>query len=187
MEKVKEFLEFLLKNEQEAIFLEYFRDKIEEYNEFIEENLNSYCEQPYDKSLGEFIPFKIRGKICSPASDRFYKVKENATYPIARYLFKISQYEHDRYGHIWICYVSNTNPSKIIKSLTDCFLVAEIEGDLKIIAKMGIDPNVNKWTFYGGDEDKSLRLHNLGTPVKIERYVEPLDDETGLKEYLKNS
>lgn len=35
------------------------------------------------------------------------------------------------------------------------------------------------------DEDKSLRLYNLGTPVKIEHYVEPTD-EWSLEEYVKD-
>lgn len=50
---------------------------------------------------------------------------------------------------------------------------------------MGVEPDTRKWKFYGGDEDNSLRLHNLGKPVKVERYLEPTD-EWSLEEYLKD-
>ena len=51
MEKVQEFLEFLFKKEQEAFFLEYFKDKMEQYNIFIEKEINVNC--GYSKSLGK--------------------------------------------------------------------------------------------------------------------------------------
>lgn len=113
-------------------------------------------------------------------------IKENANLPvIPRHLFKISEYKNEKYGTVWACYVSIPNPSTNIKKLVNCFFVAEIENNLKIIAKMGVEPDIRKWTFYGGDDDKSLRLHNLGTPVKVERYLEPTD-EWSLEEYLKD-
>ncbi|WP_165572028.1 hypothetical protein [Chryseobacterium vrystaatense] len=37
-------------------------------------------------------------------------------------------------------------------------------------------PDAKEWKFVGGNEDKSLRLHNLGRTIKIEHYVEPTDE-----------
>lgn len=185
MERIKQFLDTVFAKEQEVIFLEYQKDKIEACNKLIEE-LNVFCRPYFDTDYDMEIPFNIRGKIVNPASDRFYKAKENAPYPRARYLYKISSYPHEKYGEVWACYVSETNPSEITKSISDCYIVAEISKELKFISKMGIVSGTNKWTFYGGDEDKSLRLNNLQKPSKTERFTEPVNDEWSLKEYLKD-
>ena len=50
---------------------------------------------------------------------------------------------------------------------------------------MIVASDAKEWRHVGGDEDKNLRLRNLSTPSKIERYVEPTD-EWSLKEYLKD-
>lgn len=113
-------------------------------------------------------------------------IKENADLLVnTRHLFKISEYNNVKYNTVWACYASIPNPSLTTKNITNCFLVAEIEENLKIIAKMGIDPDTRTWKFYGGDEDKSLRIHNLDKPVKVERYLEPTD-EWSLEEYFKD-
>ena len=176
MERIKQFMDFLLKKEQEAIYAGKIKAEFEKYNALATE-IKSYMN---DITVGFGLPILER-----PKPDMLYK--ENPDYPNLRHLFKISEYENDHYGRIWACYVSVPNPNEKIKKISDCFLVAEVEGNLKIITKMGAEPDTNKWTFYGGDEDKSLRLHSLGTPLKIERYVEPVsNDDWSLKEYLKD-
>jgi len=122
--------------------------------------------------------------LSSPKPDFFYE--ENAPYPSPRHLYKISEYTNDKYGAIWACYVSTSDPgNSSVKMLTTCFLLAKIDDDLRIIVKHGIDPNTDKWIFYGGDEDDSLRIHSLGTPKEVERYLEPENHDVGLEFYNK--
>lgn len=179
MEEINNFMNLLINVERDALYYRGYKEKINDYNKAVRE-LNLFASY--------LMPPLMREHDSPPFSERFYKeIIEFEEPTIPRHLFKISQYTHPRYDYIWACYVSVPNPSIKVKRISDCFLVSEIKGDLKVIVKLGIDPDTNKWTFYGGDEDKSLRLYNLGTPVNVKRYVEPLNDEFGLKEYLKNS
>lgn len=184
MEKIREFLIELFEKEQKAIFLEYSKDKIEEYNIFIEEKINIYFKNPYDKDLDKIIPFNLIGKLHNPASDRFYKSKENAPYPTPRHLYKISHYQNGTYGDLWACYVSIANPYNNITGIDDCFIVTEIDGELKIVAKFGPDIDQPKWKFYGGDRE--LKMNKLGKLLSIERIMEPIDDSWSMEQYIKD-
>jgi hypothetical protein len=113
-------------------------------------------------------------------------IKENANLLVApRYLFKISEYNNEKYGTVWACYVSFSNPSESLKKIKECFLVALINEKLKIVSDFIVSSDAKEWRHVDGDEDKSLRLHNLGKPIKVERYLEPTD-EWSLEEYLKD-
>ncbi|MCF2218390.1 hypothetical protein H9Q08_03650 [Chryseobacterium sp. PS-8] len=176
MDKIKKFLEFLFAKEQEAINYGYFKDKLDEYNK-ISFEIKSFMN---DETVGLGLPLR-----SGPKSDRYYKTKENSSYPKPRQVFKISEYIHERYGEIWACYVSLGNPDSEKKDISECFLVALIDEELKIISNFIVTSDAKEWRHVGGDEDKSLRLHNLGKPVKVERYLEPTD-EWSLEEYLKD-
>lgn len=184
MEKIKTFIDIVFEKEQMAVHLQRNKDDINKYNEFVERELNVYCEDQYD-SEDKKLEFNIKGKIISPFSDRFYEQSKKISYPIPRYLFKISEYIHAKYGTVWACYVSFSNPSESIKKITEYFLVALINEKLKIVSDFIVSSDAKEWRHVGGDEDKSLRLYNLGTPVKVERYLEPTD-EWSLEEYLKS-
>ncbi|THF49205.1 hypothetical protein E6C50_13270 [Flavobacterium supellecticarium] len=176
MKAVKEFIDFLFKKEQEAIYAGNKKEEFEKYNALATE-IKSYMN---DITVGFGLPI-----LTSPKPDVFYR---ETPYPNPRYLFKISEYENAHYGRIWACYVSIAKPSEDIRKISECFIVAEIKGELKIIADMIVASDAKEWRHVGGDEDKSLRIRNLGTPVKVERYIEPIStDEWSLKEYLKNS
>lgn len=174
MEKVKELLEFLFKKEQEAIYLGGKKEEFEGYNKLAKE-IKSHMN---DITVGFGVPI-----LENPKPDFFYD--DNPSYPTSRHLFKISKYTHKKYGIVWACYVSFVNPSESIKKITECFLTASINEELKIISNLIVSSDTKQWRYVGGDDDKSLRIHNLGTPVKVERYLEPTD-EWSLEEYLKN-
>ncbi|HRB71205.1 MAG TPA: hypothetical protein PK776_05090 [Flavobacterium sp.] len=138
--------------------------------------------------------FEISGEDLFLAEKKFeplsmiieMSIKENANLLVTpRYLFKISEYNNEKYGTVWVCYVSFLNPSESIKKIKECFLVASINEKLKIVSDFIVRSDAKEWRHVDGDEDKSLRLHNLGKPVKVERYLEPTD-EWSLKEYLKD-
>jgi len=184
MEKIKTFIAIVFEKEQIAIHLQRNKDDIKKYNEFVEKELNIYCEDSYDAE-GKKVAFNIKGTIISPFSDRFYEQSKKSSYPVPRYLFKISEYISEKYGTVWACYVSFSNPSESSKKIAECFLVASINEELKIVSDFIVRSDAKKWEHVGGDEDKSLRLHNLDKPVKVERYLEPTD-EWSLEEYLKD-
>jgi len=175
MEKIKEFLEFLFKKEQEAVNYGYFRDKIEEYNK-VSLEIKSYMN---DEPVGFGLPQRYE-----PKSDRYYKAKENAPYPTPRHLYKISHYKNKDYGDLWACYVSIVNSYMNTKRINDCFIVAEINGELKIVAKFGPDIDQPKWKFYGGDRE--LKINKLGKLLSIERIMEPIDDAWSIEQYNKD-
>ncbi len=176
MDKIKDFLEFLFKKEQEAINYGYFKDKINEYNN-ISLEIKSFMN---DETVGLGLPPR-----SEPKSDRYYQTKVNTPYPEHRHIFKISEYTHEKYGIVWACYVSFSNPDESMRKIKECFLIASINEELKIVSNFIVSSDAKEWRHVGGDEDKSLRLHNLGKPVKVERYLEPTD-EWSLEEYLKD-
>jgi hypothetical protein len=174
MEKIKEFLSFLFEREQVAIDYGNRKDDFEKYN-VIAKEIKSYMN---DITVGFGVPV-----LEKPAPDFFYD--ENAPYPELRHIFKISENTHEKYGRFWACYVSFANPSFERKVISECFLVALINDGLKIISNFIVSSDTKEWRYVGGDEDKSLRLHNLSKPAKVERYLEP-NEEWSLEEYLKD-
>lgn len=177
MEKIKFFLTEIIEKEKQALYYEGYKDKLDDYNKVVRE-LNKY--------VSDMMPSLMREHDSPPFSDRFYEEVKEFEEPInPRYLFKISEYTHGKYGTFWACYVSFSNPDESMKKIKECFLVASINEELKIVSNFIVSSDAKEWRHVGGDEDKSLRLHNLGKPVKVERYLEPTD-EWSLEEYLKD-
>ncbi len=173
MEKVKEFLKFLFEKEQIAIDYGNRKNDFDKYNAVANE-IKSYMN---DTTLGFGLPV-----LEKPAPDFFYE--ENAPYPNPRHLYKISHYQNNNYGNLWACYVSVPNPYMDTKRINDCFIITEINGDLKIIANFGPDIDQPKWQFYAGDRD--LKIDSLGKLQTIERIMEPTDDAWSIEQYKKD-
>ncbi|NQY30133.1 MAG: hypothetical protein HRT69_11765 [Flavobacteriaceae bacterium] len=183
MRKIIEFIDLLFGNEQQALSLETEKSKIEEYNNFVENEINIYCEPYFDKVLNHKTSFDIMGKIFSPYSDRYYDRVKNAPAPNLRQLYKTSEYTNEKYGQIWACYCSIANPYDNVTGLDDCFIVTTIDNELKIVMKSITDPDTKKWLHVGGDED--LNVYELGKLVAIERILEPRDNAWSMEEYNK--
>ncbi|WP_299763422.1 hypothetical protein [uncultured Dokdonia sp.] len=178
MKNIKDFLDFLFEREQEALNADNYKEDFQKYNSIVEE-IQTHL---YNISAGFNLPI-----LKKPKPDFFYLKTKNKVFPARRYLFKISQYDNKKYNTIWACYTSESDPtSDKVKMLTTCFLIAEINNELKIIVKNRRNLDNDKWEFFGGDDDKTLRLHALGQPKEIIRYMEPLEDEGGLKLYKKD-
>ncbi|SIS59993.1 hypothetical protein SAMN05421786_101417 [Chryseobacterium ureilyticum] len=175
IKEVKKLLEFLFKKETQAINAKHYKEKFDEYNSLAAE-IKSYMN---DITVGLGLPIHRRLK-----DDEYYEDFKNAPYPMARDLYKISEYNHAAYGKLWACYVSGANPiQNKAKLIFDCFIISKVDEDLKIIADFIPDPDTSKWIFVGGD--RSIKYYELGEPVAIERYLEPTE-EWSLEEYLKD-
>lgn len=123
------------------------------------------------------------GKMTKPHDDIFFEELYLMLEIRPRHLYKISHYENTRYGDLWACYISVPNSYMNTKRINDCFIVAEIDGELKIIANFGPDINQPKWKFYGGDRE--LKMNKLGKLLSIDRIMEPVDDTWSMEQYNK--
>jgi hypothetical protein len=184
MEEVKQFLETIFTKEQEAYYLEYFKDKIEAYNEAAKE-INAFGKDYYDEANKLNIPFNIIAYSKSPWPDRFYEKAKNKPVPSKRHLYKISEYNNETYGNVWACYTSVPKPiTKTVKSMSSCLIVSKIGDNYKIIAEFITDPDTHKWRFVGGD--RNIDYYKLGKPTAIERLMSPEIDEWSIEEYNKD-
>lgn len=172
--KVKDFLTTLFEKEQLTLNAANFKARFDEYNSLASE-LKSYMG---DMTVGFGLPILTR-----PNPDFFYQ--DNAQYPNKRYLYKISEYNNKKYGKLWLCYVSESNPDEgNTKLLSNCFIVAQIGNDFKIIAQFNPDYDTNRWSFRGGDE--TIDFYKLGNPTIVERFISPTNDDWSIEEYYKN-
>lgn len=172
MEEVKQFLENLFTLEQEARHLSHIKEKIDEYNEIAME-IKSYM---IDVTVGLGVPVAR-----FPKPDFWYEGE--FTYPKPRNLFKITEYENPEYGKLWACYVSVANSiTDEVKSIANCFIVAKIEDELKMISLFFYDDMDDfMWKLGGGIR---LNYYELGKVVEVERLLSPLKDERSLEEYM---
>lgn len=121
------------------------------------------------------------------------KTSENAIVYKPRYLYKLSKYNNEVYGNIWVAYVSTNNPlgEEAQGNILSCGLIlAEIDDEMKIIGMM--DTKLNGLTLVTTSWTKSiynpsdLDIKKLGKFIAAERYAEPGNyDNWSLEEYLK--
>lgn len=117
-------------------------------------------------------------------NDQWFEERKN-TEVYKRTLFQIKEYDNEKYGKIYRCYLSNPDYNK--KRYYQCHFIAEIKGNLKIFSIYQIDislknlnTSIKDWKIRGGEE-----LKNLGKPTNIVKIEPPLDNEVHLEEYGK--
>jgi len=178
MYEVKQLIETFIRLEKEKH--EFFlNEKIDEHNELVDEinNLTLDPEPPHT--------FNLASKITLPLSMIERMVIDNTEIKVAkpRNLYKITEYENPEYGKLWACYVSVANPiTDDVKSIAFCFIVANVNDELKMISEFAYDSmDEFMWRNVGGIE---LNFYELGKVVTVERLLSPLVDEWSLEEYL---
>lgn len=180
MEKIKEFLDSFIKAEEIAYREFRKRDNIEAYNKAVD-NLDSFtflASNDFSK-----IGFNHR-KMTKPHNNDFFEELPLMEEIIPREIYKISHYHNSVYDDLWACYLSIANAYMGVKRIHDCFIVVQINGELKIIAKFSQDiDNLTRWKCYGGD--RGLKINQLGKLKSIERYLEPNDDTWSMQEFKK--
>lgn len=109
------------------------------------------------------------------------------SYPNTRYVYKISHYKDDKYGDVYLVYLSTGNPRDGIFTYGACLFLAQIDNRLKFIRKYILgDEMLMKDKFKGGQGLKDISFKTLKKAINIERYLEPVDDEDGMKHYSKD-
>ncbi len=179
MKQAKEFiLKFLAKEAECWTRLELF--DLNAFNQSVSE-LYSMAIDELDESLGIL------------QRNELDKEEEPTTYK-PRHLFKLSNYQNEIYGDIWVAYVSMTNPRREVNKSVffQGFIIAQVETDFKVIGSMIINKNRSTMEIEGWRASvynpSNLDIKNFGKFVSTERYSEPGNyDNFSLDEYLKDS
>ncbi|MFC7349014.1 hypothetical protein ACFQO9_20070 [Chryseobacterium zhengzhouense] len=177
MEEIKEFIINFTKQEAETIYLRRQPD-LAAYNKALQ-IMNDYCVEPLHDSFSMIPLTKLYGQ-------EYYDEWSKKEYPRTRDIYKISCYENEKYGEVYIAYLSLRTPNRIL-TYGDCLFVTKIDGNLMIVKSYLFTSDVGKkkkFEFPTGLEDISFKT--LKKPVKIERYLEPIHDEDGMEHYLKD-
>lgn len=178
MKEVKNFISAFLKAEVEASDAS-IKPNLEDYNKKLN-FMNSFCvEELYDK-FG-MVPLN------ELEDDEFYETWKDANSSNVRHIYKISHYNDDKYGDVYLVYISERNPDDEIFLYGKCLFVANINNELKIIKNYtfgDIRAIKDKFEVNQGLEDISFKI--LKKPINIERYLEPVDNEDAMEHYLKD-
>src|SRR4051812_17106077 len=117
-------------------FLEAFTDK-----ETIMLLLKSKPDiEAYNKALSEYFSFLVpqlrgaTGRIIKtePDDEDIMEMLGEFEDPNKRQLFKISAYEHKKYGRVFVAFTSSDNPTESLIVLSDALMIIEEDGELKI-------------------------------------------------------
>ncbi len=99
------------------------------------------------------------------------QISENEQ-PKPRHLYEIVQYDHQHYEEIWVCYLSAANPKEM--TLDDCFVLAQIKGEPKIIARFTPkQTDYDRWDLVTGDSDVTGYTRN--TYITQKHFNTPID------------
>jgi hypothetical protein len=178
MEEVKSFINAFLKAEAEASDAS-ITPNLEDYNKKLS-FMNSFCVEELHNKFGMIPSEELE-------DEEFYESWEDADSSNTRHLYKISHYKDDKYDDVYVVYISERNPNDEIFLYGKCLFVAKIDNQIKIIKSYSFgDEMLVKDKFEGGQGLEDISFKTLKKPVKIERYLEPVDDEDGMEHYLKD-
>ncbi|WP_196887661.1 hypothetical protein [Aureivirga sp. CE67] len=141
--------------------------------------LNEFCIKELDNA---FV-----AKMDNLLPDGFYKRAMGSKKFQPRHLFKISHYINDKYGDLYLAYVSEPNTdSKYDLEYFDCFFITKINNEYKIIRDFFVhkdrDMGTINWNPHHGDRD--IDFDTVGEYISSERYLEPSECEFSMKDYL---
>ncbi|MDI1257322.1 MAG: hypothetical protein PSV16_14605 [Flavobacterium sp.] len=179
MENIKTFLENFTKQEAETIYL-FRQPNIEEFNKALQK-MNEYSVDDLHNKFGMIPSTQLE-------EPEFYEQWSTKKYPNPRHIYKISQYKDDIYGDVYVAYLSVRNPIAEIFTYGGCLFISRIDNELKIIKFYTFgDPMLIKKKFetsVGGFGDISFKT--LKSPVSVERYREPEDEDDSMEHYNKD-
>lgn len=169
MEQIIRFLEKFFEVEAKVSSLKGKRD-ISAYNSCLEYYYSMMVEEL--RGATGYMP------MTSMRSDDDYEKLMNYPDDNQRHLFKISEYKHDKYGRVWVAYVSAQNPRPEIKRLNNAIFVIEEQGYkvAKFILYTDYSENAEldstfHWEEMWGYPD--LMIGKMEGPLKIDRIEEP--------------
>ncbi|MCD0478075.1 hypothetical protein LPB90_06380 [Chryseobacterium sp. LC2016-29] len=178
MEEIKEFVINFTKQEAETIYLRRQPD-LENYNKALQV-MDDYSDESLHDTFGMI-------KLIQLYDQEYYEKWGGEKYPNTRHIYKISHYKDDKYGDVYLVYLSTGNPRDGIFTYGACLFLAKVDNRLKFIRKYIFgDEMLVKDKFEGGQGLEDISFNTLKKPINIERYLEPADDEDGMEHYLKD-
>jgi len=188
MEEIIKFVEDFAKAEAKAYSLSMSSD-LEKYNQAITD-MYSYVDPILNGKLG--LLKKTENEASS--DDLFMNllgsdaVEANSD-SCPRHLFKISEYEHDKYGKIWAAFVSLANHEEDLNTLDSVLFISIQGGEFRILSTSiytdtATEGKEYQWENNGGYIE--ISFEELGEPISIERIKEPLDFNDSLRIYYSN-
>ncbi|WP_234109214.1 hypothetical protein [Chryseobacterium sp. R2A-55] len=175
MEAIKNFIIQFLQAEVIATEASVKPD-LEDYNNKLE-MMNSFCVSELHNKFG-MIP------LTDLESDEFYERYKNKKSRNPRLIYKISQYEDENYGDVYIAYISGKNPNEMFFLYGECVFINTINRELKIVKNYTFgDDMLLKKKFETPQGLPDISFETLKKPVAIERYQKPEDDDDAMEHY----
>lgn len=169
MEKIKKFLNSFVEIEAK-VATQKRKPDISAYNQSIETYYSMMVKQL--RGATGYIPLSVL------RSEEDYESLKDYPDDIARHLYKISKYNHQKYGDVWIAYLSAQNPRPEIKRLNNAIIVIDEDGYKVAKFMLYTDYTENNaadasfhWEEMWGYSD--LKFENLDGPKEILRIQEP--------------
>ena len=178
MEEVKDFILSFFKLEAE-VFMRKKRKSLQNYLDGVE-RLKGYGLEHLISGLG----FPIMDEY----DHEFYR-KKKVPNCLPRHLFKISKYQQNTYGDIFIAYSSEQNPPDYNRKLRSIFILINDNDQSRAVqyavnSDFSTDGARYQWEYENGYDN--LTFGNLDKPIAVERYQEPVESFDGLKHYNDN-
>ncbi len=177
--EAKTFVEAFFKAELKAKTLR-LKSNIEEAEQAINFLYGFATEDCYNR-FGAILPVSVKSK-------SFYEKYKGVQFTIPRHIFKISNYKNKKYENLYYVYVSSfltDDDDKDYFRMTNCFLIALVKGQYKIVGEASMDPdNKSIWIYEYGDN--AINFDSPGELVEIKRYLEPVHDHDNMAKYYKN-
>ncbi|MBN9284301.1 MULTISPECIES: hypothetical protein [unclassified Flavobacterium] len=178
MEEIKTFVNEFLKAEALAADA-LVKPNLDDYNNKLV-YMNSFCIEQLQNKFG-MVP---RTELWD---DDFYEEWQDAIPSAPRNIYKISQYQDEIYGDVYVVYVSGRSPINMIFRYGESIFVAKINDELKIVKDYTFGDQMRiKKKFETGIGLGDISFESLKNPVAIERYMAPTHDKDGMEHYLSD-
>lgn len=176
MENIKKFITQFLQAEATASEA-LVKPNLEDYNQKLEQ-MNCFCIPELHNKFG-MVP---RTELWD---DDFYEEWQDTPSPNPRNIYKISHYQDERFGGVYIVYVSGKSPIGGIFRYGECLFVAKIDDELKVVKSytFGYDDRKIKKRFQTGTGLAHISFETLQKPIVIERYMTPTNDKDAMEHY----
>ncbi|WP_196887674.1 hypothetical protein [Aureivirga sp. CE67] len=178
MNEIKQFLNSFFEAEVEAWHASTKRDTDNTKQKI--DKMHSFCIEKLHNKFGLV-------RVLVHKSDDFYERNKDASKFSPRHLFKLSHYSHEKYGDLYLAYVSSKDGDEFNLEYFNCFFITKVEDNLKIAKKAWVteddgDYGNKYWKMSDGYGD--LSFENTDKFISCERYLEPEDCDFSMKDYL---
>ena len=176
MEAIKNFITQFLQAEATASDA-LVKPNLEDYNQKLE-LMNSFCVLELQNKFG----MVSRAELWD---DELYEEWKDASPQNPRNIYKISQYQDETLGDVYVVYLSGKNPIERIYRYGQCLFVSNINDELKIVKSysFGYDDRKIKKKFEVEIGLPVISFETLQKPIAIARFIPPTKDKDGIEHY----